>query len=113
MKSLLRRNCEGSLAEIVQARCCPLLRHANPVRDTTIAAHVGQTSLEQDPAERPSEVLVEDGINHGIQHRVHVTQPEGYSKSTGWDITNWTSWSQDVQEEERKPTSDKTAHNET
>lgn len=101
MKSLLRRICEGSLAEIVEARCSSLLRHANPVRDASIAAHVGQTSLEQDPTKRPPKVLVEDGVYDRIQDGVHVTQPESYRESTGRDVANWTSRSQDIQEEER------------
>lgn len=45
--------------------------------NATVAAHVRQTSLEEDPAKGPPEVLVEDGVNGRVQCRVHVTQPKG------------------------------------
>jgi hypothetical protein len=90
--------------------CAAILRSTYSSTDAFVAAHVRQTSLEQDPPERPAEVLVEDGVDDGIEGRVHVPQPEGRREG---DARNVTDQSQDVHEEEGQPAGDEGAHDQT
>lgn len=39
-----------------------------------------QTSLEQNPPKRSAEVLIEDGVNDGVESRVHITEPKSGGK---------------------------------
>lgn len=79
----------------------------------TVTAHVSQTSLEENAPESAPKVLIENGVDNGIQGRIHVTQPEGDRKG-GWrNVTAWTSRLQNVQKEERQPRGNETAHDKT
>lgn len=82
-------------------------------RHATIAAHIRQTSLEQNAPERAPKVFIEDGVNCRIQCRVHVPQPEGYREGHVRYVTARTRRLRDVQYEERQPTRYETAHNQT
>lgn len=96
-----------SSASVEGTRCAAELRSTYPPTDAFITAHVSQTSLKQNPPKRPSEVLIENGVNNRIQRRVHITQPKGGGEG---DARNIVSQSQDVHEEEGQPAGYKTAH---
>lgn len=65
------------------------------------AAKVARTSFKQDTSERPSKVLIEDGVDYRVQCGVHVAQPEGYGERLTRDITiNTTYGDEDIEEEE-------------
>lgn len=49
------------------ARCAAKLRSSDPPTNAVVAAHIGQTSLKQYPSKCSSEILVEDGVDDGIQ----------------------------------------------
>jgi hypothetical protein len=55
-----------------------------------------QTSLKQDPPKRTAEVLIEDGVNDGIEGRVHVTKPEGCGECSLWYLTPTAHWRQNI-----------------
>lgn len=76
-----------------------------------VTAHVGQTSLEQDASEGPSEVLVEDGIDGRIEGRIHIAQPKCNGKRRLRNIAmTTTGWHQNIQKEEWQPAGNEAAH---
>lgn len=99
-----------SSVSVEGARCAAILRRAYFSADAFVAAHVSQTSLEQDSSESPSEVLIEDGVDDRIERRIHVPQPEGRREGDTWDVVGQ---SQDVHEEEGQPAGDERTHDET
>lgn len=62
----------------------------------------GSTGLfEEYPAERAAEVLVEDGVNEGVEGRVHVAQPEGDDERLSGYLDAREQRFRDVKDEER------------
>lgn len=90
------------------AWCTTVLRGAYSSAYALVAAHISQTSLEQYPPERSSEVLVEDGVNDRVQRRIHVPQPEGGRECEPRYLNLQSEY---VHEKERQPACDERPHN--
>lgn len=69
--------------------------------------------FEQYPAKRAAEILVEDGVDEGVQGRVHVAEPERDHKRLRGYFDSREQRFRDVKDEEWQPAGDKAAHNET
>lgn len=81
-------------------------------RPGTATAERRQTSFEQDAAKRTPEVLVEHGVDDGVEHRVHVAQPEGDGEGLLRDVAEGAEGREDVEQEEGQPARNERAHDE-
>lgn len=105
-QKLLHRN----LVSIQGARCAAVLRSKNFPTNAFVAAHICQTSLEQNPSECPPEIFVKNCIDNRIQCRIHISQPECRRECERRHVKGQ---SQNVHEEKRKPTGYKRTHYES
>lgn len=69
--------------------------------------------FEQYPAKRAAEILVEDGVDEGVQGRVHVAEPERDHKRLCGYFDAREQRFRDVKDEEWQPAGDKAAHDKT